>query len=136
MEDQVMADENQNQAAGGSAAGDQGGGSAAADSLDAVMGAYVATAKQLPGVVPELISGKNLNEINASIDTAKAAYARVAGQVAPAAAAGGAATPPPPVVGTGAVNQTAGQGEEIKFTSEGGYNKILAGIEGKNRQSR
>jgi hypothetical protein len=94
MEDQVMADENQNQAAGGSAAGDQGGGSAAADSLDAVMGAYVATAKQLPGVVPELISGKNLNEINASIDTAKAAYARVAGQVAPAAAAGGAATPP------------------------------------------
>jgi predicted RNase H-like HicB family nuclease len=46
-----------------------------------VIGAYVATAKQLPGVIPELITGKTLNEVNASIDTAKAAFARVAGQV-------------------------------------------------------
>lgn len=124
-----MAGEETNPAAGGGA-GDQ----AAADSADDVIGAFVATAKQLPGVVPELITGKTVKEVNASIDAAKAAYARVADQVKPAAAAGGGAAAP--VVGTGSPAAAAGGSDEpMKFSSEGGYNKILAGIE-KGKQTR
>jgi hypothetical protein len=122
------------QDASGSAAG---GNNSANDTLDAVIGAYVATAKQLPGVIPELISGKNLNEVNASIDTAKAAFKRVADSVKPAdGAAGGQQVQPAPVpaVGTGA--SAAASGEQPKLSSSAGFDKILAGVEGKGKQSR
>jgi hypothetical protein len=138
-----MAGENEgDKPAGGNGAGDQGGGSAG-DALDAVIGAYVNTARQLPGVIPELITGKTLNEVNASIDTAKAAFARVAGQVGGQAAgsAGSGGTnsqaAPAPAVGSGSSGQTAiGRQDDGKVTSDSAYSKILAGIEGRGKQSR
>jgi hypothetical protein len=132
-----MAGEENDVATGG--AGDQGA-AGASENLDAVIGAFVATAKQLPGVIPELITGKTVTEVNASIDAAKAAFARVAGQVAPAAAAGGNAAGgvAAAVVGSGASGGAGGSGDgEYKPTASGAFNKILAGIEKGNRgQSR
>lgn len=105
------------------------------DSLDAVIGAYVNTAKQLPGVIPELITGKTLNEVNASIDLAKAAYTRTKEQLS-------AAVSPPPanaapvMVGTGAAAAGA-SGEAAKLSTNGGFEKILAAVEkGRGGQSR
>jgi hypothetical protein len=120
-----MADENQETPAGtGAAASDQG-----ADSLDAVMGAYRDQAKQLPGLIPELVQGKTLAEVNSSIDAAKAAFERVKGQVS-----GSAAAAPAAPVGTGAA--PAAPAEPVKLSGSGGFDKILAGVEGKGKQSR
>src|SRR5437868_1834998 len=70
-----------------------------------VLTAYLALVRAQPGVVPDLISGSTLEDITASVERAKAAYAELrqrvlaeAGQAVPPAngAAGASARPPAP----------------------------------------
>lgn len=53
--------------------------------------------KTTPNVVPELVTGSNLDELLASVDNAVAAYDRIAQAVAPPAASAEPAEPAPNV---------------------------------------
>lgn len=125
--------------AGGAAAGGDQGAAQANESLDAVIGAYRDRVKTLPGVIPELIQGKTLKEVDASLEQAQAAFKRVADQTAAGAAGGqtagaGAGAAGGSAVGSGAAAGAAG-GDKKFIAGDGGLSKIMAGLE-KKGQSR
>ena len=85
--------------------------------------AFCTLARTLPGVVPELVGGTSLEVAQASVETAREAYSRVAANL----------TPVEVVVGLGAGGGVrngypAGEDQPAKLSSERGVNLIYQAI--------
>jgi hypothetical protein len=60
------------------------------------LGAYIALHATQPGLIPELVGGQTVEEVNASVERAKAAYQRAVKSQTPPPAHGGSSPPPAP----------------------------------------
>lgn len=84
--------------------------------------AFCSLARSLPGVVPELVGGANLGEVQTSLETAHEAFNRVAAAVPPVVGPG-------PGAGGGARSGYAvGEDQPAKLSSERGVNLIYQAI--------
>lgn len=87
-------------------------------------------ARSLPGVVPELVKGTTLEEVQASLVTAREAYSRVAVNLAAETPGKKESTGPGPGAGGGARNGQAPNEDRARLSSERGVNMIYQAIAG------